>query len=87
MISLFWEHGWEIYDNRCSPRGAFWVIAGEEEFKSVKDQIYQELKLSFHYSPKISKRRGNKPGWWMMNRTANRGKKSWGCGQKLGPNS
>lgn len=74
MFALFEKHGWTIYDNRFSPKGCLWVIAGQEEFDPVNVHLYDKFRLYFRYSSKPGRTRGGKPGWWLCNKTINRGK-------------
>lgn len=75
MFDYFKKHGWSVYDNRFAPTGSLWVVADREEFEPAKKHLYEKFGLYFKYTPKPGRTRGGMPGWWLANRTQNRGKK------------
>lgn len=74
LVSIFEEHGWTVFDNRDSDGGCLWVIAEEQDFIETQKMIKSKFNLEFKYSSKKSKKRGNKAGWWLVNKTTDRAK-------------
>ncbi len=74
MFECFKQHGWKVFDKRHAKNGCLWVMAGEKEFKGVGRQLHEKFGLYFKYSSKPSAARGGLPGWWLVNKTLNRGK-------------
>ncbi len=75
MFDYFEKHGWSVYDNRFAPTGSLWVVADRKEFEPAQKHLYEKFGLYFKYTSKPGRTRGGRPGWWLANRTQNRGKK------------
>lgn len=75
IFDLFKSNGWDVYDNRWAPTGSLWVVADKDDFESARKLLLSKFGLVFKYTPKPGRTRGGKPGWWLANRTVNRGKK------------